>query len=405
LRDRASDNERFFITAYYDGRATGNQEKAQVTCEEWTQAYPRDWLPHAMLSGFIYPAFGKYEKQIEEAEKTIQLGPDVTIGYRHLGDAYRYLGRPAEAEKALQRASDRKIETPYLSLLRFDVAFLKDDKAGMEREAALAHGKSGTQDWIFDHAAFVMAYTGHLQEARRMSQRAVDFAQEAGHREKAALFDARVALREAFFGNAAAAKRSAMEAVALARNREVQYGAAFALALSGDSSQAQTLADDLEKNFPEDTAVRFSYMPSVHALLALNHGDPAKAIELLQAAVPNELGQPRSALNGFFGALYPIYVRGQAYLASQQGAQAAGEFQKILDHRGAVIVDPVSVMAHLQLGRAYAMSGDKTKAKIAYQGFLTLWKDADPEIPILEQAKSEYAKLQAAGEAPPGLQN
>jgi tetratricopeptide (TPR) repeat protein len=226
-----------------------------------------------------------------------------------------------------------------------------------------------------------------------MSQRAVNFAQEAGHREKAALFEIRVALREAFFGNAPAAKRSAMEALQFARNREVQFGAAFALALSGDSSRAQTLANDLEKNFPEDTAVRFNYMPSVRALLALNHGDPAKATELLQTAVPNELGQPRSAVNGYFGALYPIYVRGLAYLALHQGAQAAAEFQKILDHRGAVIVDPISVLAHLQSGRAYALSGDKTRAKIAYQDFLTLWKDADPDIPVLNQAKAEYAKL------------
>jgi len=392
LRDRSSDNEKFFITAYYEGRATGNQEKAQVTCEEWAQAYPRDWLPHAMLSGFIYPAFGKHEKAAEEAEKVIQLGPDFAIGYVSLGNAYLRLGRPAEAQKALLRASGRKIEAPYLSLLRYDVAFLKDDKAGMEREAAQAQGKSETQDWIFDHAAFVVAYTGHLQEARIMSQRAVDFAQEAGHREKAALFETRVALREAFFGNALAAKQSATEALALAEDREVQFGAAFALALSGDASRAQTLANDLEKSFPEDTAVRFNYMPSVRALLVLNHGEPTKATELLHTAVPNELGQPRSA-NGYFGALYPIYVRGLAYLASHQGAQAAGEFQKILDHRGAVIVDPISVLAHLQLGRAYALSGDETKAKIAYQDFLTLWKDADHDIPVLKQAKAEYAKL------------
>ncbi len=393
LRDRASDNEKFFIAAYYDGRATGNQEKAQVTCEEWAQAYPRDWVPHAMLSGFIYPSFGKYEKAAEEAEKAIQLAPDIEVGYRHLGSAYLRLGSPDEAENALRRASDRKIETPDLLGLRYDVAFLKGDKARMERVTALAKGKSGTQDWIFDRAAFVMAYTGHLQEARRMSQRAVDFAEESGHQEKAALFETRAALREAFFGNAPAAKRSAMEALALASDRESQFGAAFALALSGDSSRAKTLANDLEKNFPEDTAVRFNYMPSVRALLALNHGEPAKAIELLQTAVPNELGQPRSAVNWFFGALYPVYVRGQAYLASHQGDQAAGEFQKILEHRGTVIVDPISVLARLQLGRAYALSGDKTKAKIAYQAFLTLWKDADPDIPVLQQARAEYAKL------------
>ena len=393
LRDRASDYEKFFITAYYDGRATGNQEKAQVTCETWAQAYPRDPIPHAMLAGFIYPAFGKYEEAAEAGEKAIQLNPDFAFGYVNLGHAYLHLGRPAEAEKVLRRASDRKIEAPYLSLLRYDVAFLKDDKAGMEREAALSKGKSGTQDWIFDHAAFVIAYAGHLQEARRMSQRAVDFAQEAGHREKAAVFETRVALREAFFGNAPAAKRSAMEALALAQDREVQFGAAFALALSGDSYQAQTLANDLEKNFPEDTAVRFNYMPSVRALLALNHGEPAKATELLQTAVPNELGQPRSAVNGYFGAFYPIYVRGLAYLALHQGTQAAGEFQKILDHRGAVIVDPVSVLAQLQLGRAYALSGNETKAKSAYKDFVILWKDADSDIPILKQAKAEYANL------------
>jgi tetratricopeptide (TPR) repeat protein len=206
LGDRASDNEKFFITAYYDGRATGNQEKAQQTCETWAQAYPRDPIPHAMLSGFIYPAFGKYEEAAEAAERAIQLGRDLAIGYGNLGYAYVYLDRLVEAEKALRRASDRKIEAPFLSLLRYDVAFLNDDKAGMEREAALAQGKSGTQDWIFDHAAFAMAYTGHLQEARRMSQRAVDFAQEAGHREKAALFETRVALREAFFRKCASGK-------------------------------------------------------------------------------------------------------------------------------------------------------------------------------------------------------
>ena len=400
LRERASDKEKFFISAYYEGRATGNQERAQVTCERWSQAYPRDPIPQAMLAGFIYPAFGKYEEAAEAGEKAIQLNPDFAFGYVNLGDIYLYLGRPAEAEKVLRRASDRKIEAPYLSLLRYDVAFLKDDKAGMEREAALAKGKSGTQDWIFDHAAFVMAYTGHLQEARRMSQRAMDFAQEAGHREKSALFETRVSLREAFFGNVPEAKRNAMEALALAKDREVQFGAAFALALSGDSSQALTLANDLEKTFPEDTAVRFNYMPSVRALLALNHAEPAKAIELLQPAVPNELGQPRSAINGYFGALYPIYVRGLAYLASHQGAQAAGEFQKILDHRGAVIVDPISVLAHLQLGRAYALSGDEAKAKIAYQDFLTLWKDADPNIPVLKQAQAEYSNLNTSVFAP-----
>jgi tetratricopeptide (TPR) repeat protein len=185
-----------------------------------------------------------------------------------------------------------------------------------------------------------------------------------------------------------------MAALELSKELYVEYGAAFALALSGDSSWSQALATDLERRFGEDTSVRFSYLPALRARLALNHGEPSKAIELLQIAAPYELGEPRSAIHGNFGALYPVYVRGEAYLASHQGSEAAAEFQKILDHRGIVVSDPIGALAHLQLGRALALSGDKTKAKKSYQDFLTLWKDADPDIPILKQAKAEYASLQ-----------
>ena len=184
-----------------------------------------------------------------------------------------------------------------------------------------------------------------------------------------------------------------MAALKLSKGRDVEYGAAFALALSGDSSESQRLAKDLETRFPEDTAVRFSYVPALRALLALNQGEPAKAVELLRVAVPYELGTPPSSFFGFFGTFYPIYVRGEAYLAAHQGAEAAAEFQKILDHRGIVVSDPIGALAHLQLGRAFALSGDTAKAKAAYQDFLTLWKDADSDIPILKQAKAEYAKL------------
>jgi tetratricopeptide (TPR) repeat protein len=394
LRDRASDKERFFITAYYDGRATGNQEKAQQTCEAWAQAYPREWTPHAFLSGFIYPVLGEYEKAAEEAQKTIELAPDSGVGYVHLGYNSLNLNRLGEAENAARRASERKVEIPLLALLRYDVAFLKGDSGGMQREVAAARGKSAAEELISDHQAFALAYSGHLQEARKMSRRASDLAQQAAHREKAALFETRAALWEAFYGDAPAAKPVAMAALALAKNREVQYGAALALSIAGDSSQAQTLTNDLERSFPEDTSVKFNYLPTVRAFLALNHGDPAKAIELLQVAVPYELGQPRSSQGAFFGALYPVYARGQAYLVTRQGAEAAMEFQKILDHPGTMVGDPISVLAHLQLGRAYAMSGDIAKAKAAYQDFLTLWRDADPDIPILKEAKAEYAKLE-----------
>jgi eukaryotic-like serine/threonine-protein kinase len=394
LRDRASDNEEFFITAYYEGRATGNQKKAQQTCEAWAQAYPRVWTPHTFLAGFIYPVLGEYERAAEEAQRAIEMAPDFGIGYSLLGSNSLSLDRLGTAEDAAREALKRKLATPGLALLRYDIAFLKNDSDGMQREVAAAHGKSGVEEIISDHQAFALAYSGHLQEAKRMLRRASDLAQQGARREKAAVFETRAALWEAFFGNAPAGKSAAMESLALAKNREVQYGAALVLAIAGDSSQAQKLANDLETRFPEDTSVKFNYLPTVRALLALNHGDPAKAIELLQVAVPYELGQPRSTQTGFFGALYPIYARGQAYLAARQGAEAAKEFQKILDRPGIRVGDPIGVLAHVQLGRAYAMQGDTTKAKGAYQDFLNLWKDADPDIPILKQAKGEYAKLQ-----------
>jgi tetratricopeptide (TPR) repeat protein len=263
----------------------------------------------------------------------------------------------------------------------------------MERQVALAKGKPGAEDWLSDQEAFVLAYSGRLQQARGKPERAAELAQQAAQWERAALWETGPALWEGFFGDAPAARQSAMALLKLSKGRDVEYGAALALALSGDSSQSQTLADDLGRRFPEDTAVRFSYLPVLRALLALNHNEPSKALEVLQTAAPYELGAPPSSFFGFFGALYPVYVRGGAYLAAHQGAEAAAEFQKILDHRGIVLSDPIGALAHLQLGRALALSGDKTKAKAAYQDFLTLWKDPDPDIPILQQAKAEYAKL------------
>ena len=302
--------------------------------------------------------------------------------------------RLPEAETTLQLASTRKLEIPEVLLERYYIAFLKGDRPGMEREAALSQGKPGAEDWLFHSEAIVLARSGQLQLARRMSRRAVDLAQQAGRRERAAVYETGVAVWEAFYGNAPAARRSAMVALELSKGWDVEYGAAFALALSGDSSRSQALANNLEKRFPEDTSVRFSYLPALRGLFALSHGDPSKAIDLLQTAVPYDLAQTGIGFFGFFGNLYPAYVRGEAYLAAHQVTEAATEFQKILDHRGIVFADPVGAMARVQLGRAFALSGDKAKAKTAYQDFLTLWKDADPDIPILQQAKAEYANLQ-----------
>ena len=393
LRDHASDREKFNITVSYDIDVTGNLERAQQTCELWMQTYPREMSPYGLLGSFIYPTFGKYEKAVEVAKKIIEIDPDFAIGYLQLAFNNAFLHRFGEAENALKRASERKLEIPEFLITRYGIAFLKGDKTGMERAVALGRGKPEVEDYLSDQEALALAYSGRLQQARKMSRRAADLAQQAAKRESAAIYESGASVREAFFGNAPEARRSAIAALNLSKNRDVEYGAALALALLGDSGRSQTLANDLEKRFPEDTAVRFSYLPTLRSLLALNRGEPAKAIELLAIAVPYEMGVPPSSVIGFFGALYPVYARGLGYLAAHQSAEAAAEFQKILDHRGIVISDPIGALAHLQIGRAFAMSGDKVKAKVAYQDFFTLWKDADPDIPILIQAKVEFAKL------------
>ncbi|MGA8436653.1 MAG: winged helix-turn-helix domain-containing protein [Candidatus Sulfotelmatobacter sp.] len=392
LRDRASDTEKFFITVHYHLDVTGNMEKAQQACEAWAQTYPREMPPHGLLSGAIYPVLGRYEGAVEEGKKAIKLDPDFGLAYNVLALSYQALDQLGEAENTLQRASDRKLEIPDLLVDRYEIAFLKGDQAAMDRVATLGQGKSGAEDVISNQEAFALAYSGHLHQARRKSQRAVDLAQQSAELERLALFETGAALREAFFGNTPAARQRASAALKLSKGRDVEYGAAFALALSGDSSRSQKFAEDLERRFPEDTAVRFSYLPALRGLLALSQGKPDAAIEQLQIAAPYELGSPPSTFYGFFGSTYPVYVRGEVYLAAHQGAEAANEFQRILDHRGIVVSDPIGALAHWQLGRAYAMQGDTAKAKAAYQDFLTLWKDADRDVPILTQAKAEYAK-------------
>jgi eukaryotic-like serine/threonine-protein kinase len=393
LRDRVSDAEKFSITATYEMQVTGNMEKAQHTCEAWAQAYPRDKDAHGFLSGTVYPVLGKYEQGIEEGKKVIEIDPDFPIGYNILFGSYEALGRLGEAGNTLQRASARKLEMPDLLFDRYALAFLQSDQAGMERAVALSLGRSDAEDWLADQQAFVLAYGGRLQQARRKSQRAVFLAQQAADRGRAALWETGAALREALFGNAPEARRRAMPALELSSGREVEYGSALALALAGDSARSRTFADDLEKRFPEDTAVKFNYLPALRGLLALKSGEPQTAIELLQIAAGYEMGMPPSSFYGAFGALYPIYMRGEALLAERKGVEAAVEFQKIIDHRGIVLVDPIGALAHLQLGRAYILSGDKIRAKSAYQDFLTLWKDADPDIPIFKEAQAEFSRL------------
>jgi DNA-binding winged helix-turn-helix (wHTH) protein/tetratricopeptide (TPR) repeat protein len=397
LRDRTTDQEKFFISVNYDLQATGNLEKAQQTCDLWKRAYPRAWLPHGLLSGGIYPALGKYEKSAEEAKLALAIDPDFSIGYTNLAVSYMALERMADAESTIQRASERKLEIPDFFVLRHAIAFLKGDKAGLERVAAEARDKTGVDDWMSNAEGFAAAYTGHLDVARRMSRQAAEFARKSDRRETEALYEADTAVREALFGNGFNARLKAADALALSKSRDVVYEAGFALTLSGDSSRSQAMTEELSRRLPEDTKVQFIYIPTMRALLELNHSQPSRAVELLQTASPYEGGTPIDGGSEFLlgaGNLYPAYVRGLAELAAHHGAEAAAEFRTILNHRGSVICDPIGALAHVQLGRAYALAGDKTEAKIAYQDFLTLWKDADRDIPILRQAKTEYAKLQ-----------
>jgi eukaryotic-like serine/threonine-protein kinase len=391
LRQRASDRERFFIEANFESQVTGDLERAEDICKLWAQTYPRDPIPHGLLT-WIDQELGKYDDSIQEANSAISLDPDFTPGYNNLAWAYALTDQLGDAEKTLNRAADRKLEMPEMLVMRYYIAFLKEDEPGMERAAGQARGQQEAEDWLTYEQATVLAFSGHLRQARILSSRAVQLARQANQPERAAMYEAGMAVREAFYGEPLEAKRDALSALALSHGRDVEWGAAFTYALSGDLPNSQKLAIDLGKRFSDDTDVQFIYLPELQALAALHDNDSAKALELLEAAAPFELGVPGSG-SGFIGNLYPQYLRGAARLANHQVSDSVAEFQKVVAHKSMVFSDPVGVLAQLQLGRAYSLMGDKTRAKSSYQTFLTLWKDADPEIPLFKQARMEYTKL------------
>ncbi|MGA8618169.1 MAG: protein kinase [Candidatus Sulfotelmatobacter sp.] len=391
LGNRTSELEKYFIAANVNIVATGNMEKAEQTCELWIQAYPRSVPPHLFLTGGIYPVIGQYGKGVEEGREAVRLNPNLSVSYALLMFNYIALNRLDEAKSNYGQALERKLDHPFFHNALYEIAFLQDDAAGMEQQAAWAAGKPGVEDELLALEADSAAYSGRLRNAREFSRRAIDSAERTGNKETAATYSAVSGLREALFGNADEARRRSTLAIQRSAGRDVQYGAALALAYVGDDGQAQMLTDDLGKRFPEDTIVQFNYLPTLRAKLAVSRGNTSEVIESLRAAASYELGQV-----GFYtwGALYPVFVRGEAYLAAHQGSEAAAEFQKILDHRGIAVNEPIGALAHLGLAHAYVLQGNMARAKAAYQDFLTLWKDADPDIPILKDAKAEYAKLQ-----------
>jgi DNA-binding winged helix-turn-helix (wHTH) protein/Flp pilus assembly protein TadD len=393
LRDQVSEREKFYIASHYDDMVTGDLEAARRDVELWAQLYPRDSTPWANLN-VIYAYIGNYDKVFTYTKRAIDLtgltGPSPNMAW-----AYIFLNRLDEARAVALSAQTQHVDDPLFHFNLYVIDFLQRDFAAMEREAAILIANSTWADGGLNDEADSSAYVGQFAKGREFTRRAVEAALKSDKRQSAGFYEADAALRDALVGNLQIAKQEAKAALARSNSKEVESAAAIALSLSGDSASAARLSNDLSQRFPQDTVVQFNHLPTIRAAAEIHNGgakvDAARAIKLLEPTAPYELGT--TALDSGI-SLFPVYVRGEAYLAAKQGAPAAVEFQKILDHGGVVTNEQIGALALLGLGRAYVISGDKSKAHAAYQDFLALWKDADPDVPILKQAKAEYAKLQ-----------
>ncbi|HXC42568.1 MAG TPA: tetratricopeptide repeat protein, partial [Candidatus Dormibacteraeota bacterium] len=387
LRERVSEREKFYILSHYDNFVTGNLEAARKTYELWAQTYPRDDVPIGNL-GIIYIYLGDYDKALAAMLDMMKADPGGGLSYSNLVSSYVQVNRLDEARATAQETQAHSLDNPLIHFNLYSIDFLQHDPAGMEREAAALMGKPGFEDLMLDAESNTAAYGGQFAKARELLGRAADSAQRADEKETAAAYEAEGAAREALVGNMGPARQQAQAALALSDGRNVEAGSAIALGLAGDAPQATRLAADLAQRFPEDTIVQFEYLPMIRAAVALQSGSATKALEALAPAAPYELGSTGGV------TLYPIYLKGEAYLAAHQGGAATAEFQKIVGHPGIRPTFAEHSLAKLGLGRAYVMTGDAAKARAEYQDFFALWKDADPDIPILKQAKAEYAKLQ-----------
>jgi serine/threonine protein kinase/tetratricopeptide (TPR) repeat protein len=390
LRDRVSEHEKYRIAALYYDEVTGELEQASQVYELWAKSYPQDLVPPNNL-GSIYAQLGQYEKAVAETQEGLRLEPNAVVGYGNLATFYLSLNRFDDANKAIQQAQQRKLEGDYLHQLIYNLAFLKGDSSEMERQVAWGAGKPGSEDLLLSFQSDTEAYYGRLTRARDLSRRAVDSALRDDSKETAALWQVNAALREAELGNTAAAKQGAAAALALAPGRDVKLLAGLTLARIGETAGAKAMVEDLEKNYGSNTMLKVYWLPAIKAAIELNAKNSAQAVIFLEAAAPYELGEPSQFQ---LGTMYPVYLRGQAQLMAHNGAAAATEFQKFLDHRGITLNFPLGALAHLGIARADVLSGDTAKAKTAYNDFFALWKDADTDIPILIAAKAEHAKLQ-----------
>jgi Flp pilus assembly protein TadD len=382
LRAGLTEWEKLRIESEYPSLVTNNLVKARSACEVWAQTYPRDWAPRNQL-GVIHTVLGQHDQALAEYRAAMRLSPDSGLILGNIINSYLALDRLDAARAILLKENARNPDSPGLRIYLYHLAFLQKDFKEMDRQAELGAGKPGLESELLWNQSATAAFFGELEKARALGRQAVASLSRAGGREAAAGYEAKEALREALFGNPDAAKARAEAAVLLTTGPDARYQAALAFASAGDPGRARALASDLNERFPEDTIVQFIYLPTIKAQLSLNGQDTGKAIEFLQTAFPYELG----------GGLLPAYFRGLAHLAARQPNEAQVEFQKILNHRGVVFNSPIGALAHLQIGGAFHMQGDTAKARDAYREFLVLWKDADPEVPILMQAKAELAKL------------
>ena len=387
LRERVSERERYRISAFYFQYVTGEVEKATEAYELWEKSYPSDMVPHANL-GVIYSALGQYEKSISETEQQQKLETTL-VGYGNLASNYINVNRLQDARKALDEAKQKNFDGLTIRADWYSLAFLSGDHAGMEQQVAWAAGRPGEEDQMLSNHADTQAYYGRLDAARDLARRASDSAVRADAKETGAQWLAMQAIREVELGNVNQAKQLIQRALALAPGRDVKVLSAFALARSGEVAQSRSLMEGLQKSDPANTYLKVYWFPVIEAAQDLAEHAPDRAVVALEPSLPYELGAPPPGVS-----MCPPYVRGLADLAQKNGTAAAAEFQKIIDHAGIVQNFLIAALARLQLARAYGLSGDTAKSKATYQEFLTLWKNADPDIPILNDAKVEYAKLQ-----------
>jgi serine/threonine protein kinase/predicted Zn-dependent protease len=388
LRDHVSEREKMRISAGYFS-ATGELDKEIQTYQQWIANYPRDAAAHGNLGG-IYSNLGDYAKALAEQQEALRLAPESVANYSNLTSKYLSLNRFDDARATLDQAFARKLDGGGLRADLYVLAFLQGNASLMDQQLTWASGRPGDEDSLLSAQSDTEAYYGRLDKAREFTRRAVDSAIRADSKETAGGWQISAALREAELGDIAAAKQGISAALALSGGRDVKMLAALALARIGDAARASALVEDLKKSYPADQTLQLYWFPIINASIEISAGHASQALTDLQAAAPYELGQAASFLN----CLYPAYVRGSAYLLAHNGTAAAVEFQKLLDHKGIVVNFITGALAQLQLGRAYEMAGDNAKAKAAYQAFFALWKDADAAIPVLTQARAEYAQLQ-----------